>query len=197
MASYILEKTHEAVRSVVKHGDVVVDATVGNGWDTLFLARLVGPTGRVIGFDIQRVAIDITRRRLAAEDLLERCAFFERSHEDAAESLAALGVGKPTAVMFNLGYLPGGDRSIMTLADTTIESLKGMLDVLATGGILTIVAYRGHPGAEEECQAVEAWTSELERPAFGAVRIIDPTGPDHAPVLFVVRRRATPTARPT
>jgi len=189
MASYILDKAHEAIRGVVKPGDTVVDATVGNGWDTVFLARLVGPTGRVIGFDIQSTAIDTTRRRLAADDLLERCSFFEQSHETPAESLATLEVGAPSAIMFNLGYLPGGDKSITTASDTTIKSLEGMLDVLTSGGILTIVTYRGHPGAEEEYEAVEAWTSALERSEFDAVRIADPTGPAHAPVLFVVRKR--------
>lgn len=187
MASYILERSHEAVAGVARSGDSVVDATVGNGWDAAFLARLVGSAGRVIGLDVQPAAIEATRRRLDKEGLLDRCTLIQGSHADPAE-IARLADAAPTAIMFNLGYLPGGDKSITTEVGTTVASLEGMLDVLSPGGILTIVCYRGHHGAEEEYRAVQAWTAGLERPAFYAERITDPGGPEHAPVLFVVRK---------
>ena len=64
MGSFILDKAHDAVRAVVREGDTTIDATVGNGWDTVFLARLVGPTGRVIGLDVQADALENARRLL-------------------------------------------------------------------------------------------------------------------------------------
>jgi len=188
MASFILDKAHEVVRAGVRPGDTVIDATVGNGWDTVFLARLVGPDGRVVGFDIQTAAIDAARRRLAAEDLLERCRLFEESHEDPAGSLEAAGAGSPAAIMFNLGYLPGGDRSITTRVESTIGSLRRMIDLLVDGGVITVVAYKGHRGAAEEVDELEEWSAALDKKRFSCELIEDPTGPPHAPILFVVRK---------
>ncbi|HEX9660562.1 MAG TPA: class I SAM-dependent methyltransferase [Rhodothermales bacterium] len=188
MASFILDKAHEVVRGSVGPGDTAIDATVGNGWDTIFLARLVGPDGRVVGFDVQTTAIDAARRRLAAEDLLERCWLFEESHEAPARFLEAAGAGRPAAIMFNLGYLPGGDRSITTSAATTIRSLNRMVDLLTDGGVITVVAYKGHRGATEEVDELEEWSAALDRKRFNCELIEDPTGPPHAPILFVVRK---------
>lgn len=189
MASFILARAHEVVREIVRPGDTVIDATVGNGWDTIFLARLVGPSGRVIGFDIQKAAIDTTRRRLAAEDLIERCLLFEQSHVNPRTALDAIEAGRPTAIMFNLGYLPGGDRSITTIPSSTIASLAEMVDLLANGGVITVVAYKAHPGAEHEVDDLQEWTASLEKENFTHEFVEDPAGPPHAPVLFVVRKR--------
>lgn len=189
MASYILDKSHELVAGVVSHGDTVVDATVGNGLDTVFLARLVGPTGRVIGFEIQSAAIAKARSLLIEEGLIDRCLLFKRTHAAPAHVLDSAGGGPPAAVMYNLGYLPGSDRTVTTTPETTVASVDAMKDRLAHGGILSIVAYRGHAGGMEEFSALEGWIRRLDRNRYESDLIIDPEGPDHAPALFVVRKR--------
>jgi len=190
MGSFILDQAHKFVSDVLVHGDVAVDATVGKGWDTLLLAQLVGPGGRVIGFDVQPSAIESTRARLEAEGLAGRCTLYLRSHLEMATVLASVAAEAPKVVMFNLGYLPGGDKTITTLPGVTRRAVGDALELLAPGGVITVVAYRGHPGAAEECDAVAALTDRLEAKRFDVTRVVDSSGPGHAPRLFVIRKLA-------
>lgn len=109
----ITEIAQKQVAEVLREGDRAVDATAGNGWDTLFLARLVGPDGRVYAFDIQQAALDETAALLRKNKLLERVDLIHAGHE----AMASYVKEPVAAVMFNLGYLPGGDHSIVTRPD--------------------------------------------------------------------------------
>lgn len=142
------------VAEVLGEGDLAVDATAGNGHDTLFLAGRVGVSGRVLAFDIQRAAIDSARRRIEAAGLAGRVGWFCESHALMAERAAA---GSVAAVMFNLGYLPGGDHAVITRGEETLRALDAALGVLRPGGVLTVVGYPGHPGGDEEARAVRGW----------------------------------------
>jgi len=150
----VTERAHEAVRAVVRPGDTVVDATVGNGHDALFLARLVGGSGLVIGFDVQNAALQATQERLARGGTgTGSLRLVSGSHEKMAEAVK----GPVAAVMFNLGYLPGGDHALTTQSDSTVAALEQSLRLLRPGGVLSIVCYRGHPGGAEEAEAVCRW----------------------------------------
>jgi 16S rRNA C1402 N4-methylase RsmH len=116
----LLEKAHEMIESSVGVGDMVVDATLGNGHDTLFLAQCVGPTGKVIGFDVQQAALDATRKRLLVAGIGE--SSFELHLESHVQILEYVPFGV-SAVVFNLGYLPGADKSVITQVATTLEAL--------------------------------------------------------------------------
>ncbi len=132
---------------MLQPGEVAVDATVGNGHDTLFLAQQVGAQGHVYGFDIQEEALARTRRRLEEAGLRDRVTLLQMGHEHMAEAVPAAWHGRIGAVMFNLGYLPGGsDRTCITRPQTTVPALEAALRLLRPGGVLTVVAYRGHPG---------------------------------------------------
>jgi Putative rRNA methylase len=151
----ILDQARDWIRRVLGPGDLAVDATVGNGHDTLFLAECVGSTGRVIGFDIQRAALEETSRRLREARVGDRVLLFERSHEEIFRVLEAHSpTVRPRAVMFNLGYRPGGDHRVLTRPETTIAGLIGGLEVVAPGGIVTVVLYPGHEGGQTESEAV-------------------------------------------
>jgi predicted methyltransferase len=158
------ELAHEFVRARLSSGAIAIDATAGNGHDTEFLASLSGPEGRVIAFDIQAAAIEATRERLHAAGLLERVTLRQESHECIAD------VGSFAVAMFNLGYLPGGDKDRITETGSTIRALEGAVRGLLPGGIITIVCYPGHPGGREESDAVVAWASGLEPDNFRAMR---------------------------
>ncbi len=150
----LIATAHALVAAVVNPGEVVVDATVGNGHDTLFLANCVGPGGRVIGFDLQRQAIDSARMRLTAAGVCE--ASYElhaRGHELMAAHIP-MGVA---AVMFNLGYLPGGDKQVITQVTTTLDALAAAFASLRRGGKLSVMCYPGHPGGDTEAEAVLKW----------------------------------------
>lgn len=180
-------QAHREVAAVLCVGETAVDATAGNGHDTLFLAQRVGPAGRVVTFDIQQEAIEATKARLAAEGLLERVTLVHGSHGDLAARVSPGGVA---AVMFNLGYFPGGDHGVITRPAETLRALAAARSVLRPGGILTLVCYPGHPGGAEESAAVVVWAEALEVAAWemAVFRRTDTAKP--APFLVRVRRRA-------
>lgn len=166
----ILSFAHGLVRERVRPGDVVVDATMGNGHDTLFLAGLVGAGGRVYAFDVQEAALANTRERLASAGIpAERCELLLRDHAELADALPSDALGRVAAVLFNLGYLPGGDRGVVTTPASTVRALDAGLAALRAGGVLCAVVYPGHAGGAEEAAAVEAWAAELEQARFQAM----------------------------
>ncbi len=131
-------------RACRAHGRAI-DATVGNGHDTLMLARCVAPDGRVVGFDIQPSALDHTRQRLNAAGLEQHVELINAGHEHMRDLLGDGWVGNTDIVMFNLGYLPGGDKSIITQPDTTTSALAQSLDMLRPGGLLSLMLYHATP----------------------------------------------------
>lgn len=153
-----LYQSHDIIGRTVKAGDTVIDATCGNGGDTLFLARLVGPGGRVYTFDIQRQALDKTFERLKANGLESIAIQICDSHEH----MDAYVTGPVKAVMFNLGYLPGGDHSIGTKASSTIAAITKATELIEVHGIVTVVVYYGGDSGFAEKEQV-----------LGFVRTID------------------------
>ena len=151
------QMAHREVEAVLRPGDLAIDATAGNGHDTVFLAERVGDTGKVLAFDVQAEAIAAARARVA--DLAGRVDFIHGSHVELSEHAAP---GSVAAVMFNLGYLPGADHSLITKVAETIPALLAASSLLSAGGLITIVCYPGHPGGEEEMRAVIEWASNLD-----------------------------------
>jgi len=149
---------HEAIAEVLRPGDLAIDATLGNGHDTLFLARLVGEGGRVIGFDIQAKAVASSLTRLTEAGVAERVELIQASHAEMTERVK----GQAGAVLFNLGYLPGGDPETITQRESTLVALAQGCTLLRSGGILTCVCYPGHPGGLEEAEAVLNWSQALD-----------------------------------
>lgn len=185
----LTDLAHQQVAAVAGTGDEVVDATSGNGHDTLELARLVGETGRVYAFDIQQAAIDQTRRRLSRYGLLQRVTLQLCGHEHLLERLPPESRGNIAAVMFNLGYLPGGDKKRITRAATTIRGMEQATRCLRPGGVLTVIAYPGHPGGSDELDAVKDWFQH-QPGILNAARIVEPG--DNSPVLLSARLRFSP-----
>ena len=152
------ERAHEVVRQIVARGDTAVDATVGNGHDTLFLARRVGEEGTVIGFDVQAEALRSARDRLERFGVArDRVRLIQAGHEAMKDSVPE----GPAAVMFNLGYLPGGDHGLITKKESTVMALAQAWELLREGGVISVVCYRGHPGGRAEGEAVCEWARGL------------------------------------
>lgn len=154
------------LRQVIDPGDIVVDATAGTGQDTLFLCQCVGETGRVFAFDIQATALQQTKENLEKSGFADQVTLIHQSHESMVPVLKAAAVEERAvkAIMFNLGYFPGGDQTIITQLETTMIALEGALSLLATGGLITLCLYPGHPGGGAEAQAVIRWCEALESP---------------------------------
>lgn len=188
----ILSFAHRLVQERVRPGDLVVDATIGNGLDTAFLARLVGPTGTVHGFDIQPEALARTRERLEAEPAPEGRPALHLHLRSHAEMLAAVpeeAHGQAAAVMFNLGYLPRGDHRIVTVPASTLPALAAALKLLRPGGIVTAVVYPGHEGGDAEAEAVERWAAELAQASHQAMTYRLVNQRNRPPFLVAVEAR--------
>ncbi len=181
----MVQAAHYFVKTVVAPGDVVVDATAGNGHDTLFLAGLVGKEGKVYAFDIQEQALINTRNRLKQADMLERVQIIAAGHEE----MARLVPGNIKAVMFNLGYLPGSDHRVISVPQTTIPALSAALSLLKPGGIVTVVAYPGHCGGLEEVKAVADYLFSLDPADWYILHIYQGNRQAQAPQLFFAKKR--------
>ena len=161
---------HRFVRSLVRSGDLCIDATVGNGHDTCFLSELVGEEGSVLGFDVQASGLQLAQTALIDRQLEGRVMLLNQGHETLGAELAQRKLSHLKLVMFNLGYLPGSDKSVVTQTESTLQALNQSLDQLALGGALSIIAYRGHDGGNEESIAVESWVDGLPASSYFCVR---------------------------
>ncbi len=148
---FILEHLHK--------GDVAVDFTMGNGHDTEFLSKTVGESGHVYAFDIQAQAVESTRKNLLAAGCPENYTLIHDSHHNVKNY-----VKEPIkAGMFNLGYLPGGDKSITTMRTTTLPAIEAAVSLLGKDAILLIAVYPGHEEGELEGKEVTEYLSSLSR----------------------------------
>ena len=161
----VLPFAKKLLKESVLPGEIVVDATAGNGNDTEFLAQHVGPNGHVYAFDIQQAALDATKARLG--ELTERVTLILDSHDQVANYVKEEIGG----AVFNLGYLPySEDLSIVTRPETTIQALEQMLGLLKKGGLIIISVYEGHPGGKEERDALLAYVSKLHQSEVHVIR---------------------------
>ena len=187
-----LEMAHWMLKDIINTNDVVVDATMGNGYDTQFLAEL---GANVYAFDVQEEALNATEKRL--DDAGIKNQIFEKNlsnlltepsvnlvlsgHEKLSEY-----VKEPIkAAIFNLGYLPKTDKSVVTKADTTLTALDALTNQLVVGGRIAIMIYYGHEGGMEEKDAVIKWTSSLPQKDW-EVTSYAPINQIHTPPILVL-----------
>lgn len=179
-----LAQSHEYAKKVVKEGDTVIDATCGNGHDTLFLAGLVGNSGKVYAFDIQKEALCQTRKRLLEGGMIERCVLIPDGHENMHRY-----VNVPVKlVMFNLGYRPGGDHTICTKGETTFKAIQAALNLLAVNGLIILVIYHGGDSGFDERDYLLKMLPGLD-PAKTAVMMTKFINlPNNPPILVCIEK---------
>ena len=161
----IIPFAHALVQQRVRAGDLVVDGTMGNGHDTLMLARCVGDEGRVFAFDIQSAALTATAERLHQAGVRHRAELIQTGHEHMAYHVPA-GI---RAAVFNFGYLPGGDKNVTTRADTSLAAVSAALSLLAEGGLLVAVLYPGHDAGKTEADLLNRYAKTLPFPTFNVL----------------------------
>lgn len=160
-----LHISHDLVGQVVKPGDIVVDATMGNGNDTLFLANLVGDNGKVYAFDVQELALANTQKKLVEAGVFQRAELILDGHQNI-DKYVPQGI---KAVMFNLGYLPKGDHSIGTKAESTIAAIEKCLELICKEGVVMVVIYYGGDSGFEEKNAVMEYFKSLDCKKFAVL----------------------------
>lgn len=159
-----LDLAHVYWSTLLKPGDWAIDATCGNGHDTLKLAECIleGGEGRLWAIDIQEEAIVSTRKLLESrysQDQLKHIYYLLGNHQSYPETIEP---GSIALIVYNLGYLPGGDKGITTLSSSTIDSLKKALILLKPGGAVSITCYPGHPEGKREEEEIAAWCRKLD-----------------------------------
>lgn len=180
-----LNYSHTLIKQQVSVGEKVVDATVGNGNDTVFLASLVGSTGHVYGFDVQQQAIDTTQEKLLLSSLQQQTQLIHDSHANIEDYVD----GQVAAAVFNLGYLPGGDKSVITHSESTLKAIEALMQKLRRGGIICVVIYYGHPGGEEERTAVEQFAKSIDQHEFNVLEYQFINQQNTPPRLIAIQKR--------
>ncbi|HLR19911.1 MAG TPA: class I SAM-dependent methyltransferase [Staphylococcus sp.] len=149
-----LERILPFARTLIKQhiaaDSIVIDATCGNGNDTLFLAQQVS-SGKVYAFDIQSEAIKNTKQKTIEH---QNIILIQDSHENIKQYLSPTDMGNVDVAIFNLGYLPKGDKSIVTQPESTIKAIHSIFDTLSPEGIIILVIYHGHDEGKVERDAV-------------------------------------------
>lgn len=184
----LTELAHKIVRRVIRAGDIVVDATAGNGHDTVFLGRLVGNQGTVIAIDLQQAAVASTTARVQEADISGRVSVYCENHANLGERMKS-AVGKVAAVMFNLGYLPGSGKAIITRPESTREALMAAAQLLRPQGVITVIAYRGHEGGQAEAKEVTNTAEKYREEGFEVEVIESDPKNQESPMMTVIRRR--------
>lgn len=184
MKERLTEMAHRILAGHLCPGDVAVDATAGNGHDTEFLARAVGAEGRVFAFDIQEEALRRSRKRLEKAGLGSRVDLIKGSHAGMKDALPPEYHGKVRAVMFNLGYLPFWDRSLVTEPSGTLAALDQARALLSEKGVISLIAYRAHPGGLLETERVEEWMGRQSRQGWALRRC--PGEQEDSPIFYLL-----------
>ncbi len=174
--------SHSCFERIVSDGDIIIDATCGNGHDTLFLSKLT-PSGKVYAFDIQKTATDNTTA-LLAENGAENVIVINDGHENMGKYVTE---GVKLAV-FNLGYLPGADKKITTKAESTLSAVKKAVELTRCGGYVSICAYLGHDGAGEEYSLLMEYLKSLPNKEYNVLEMIHRNRRETSPVYILVER---------
>ena len=172
----LLDLQKQFILAHLKEGDTAADFTMGNGHDTEFLSKTVGENGKVYAFDIQEAAVNSTRQNLEKAECPKNYTLIHDSHHNCAKYID----GKIKAGMFNLGYLPGGDKNITTMRETTMPAIKAAISMLDRDAILCIAIYPGHEEGDLEGKTVTEYLSGLDRFVYSIaqIKIINsPTSP--------------------
>lgn len=172
------------IRSIIKPGDTVVDATAGLGRDTVFLAECVGIRGTVYAFDIQEEALTATRDILITHGLLSRARLIQDSHTELGKYISK-GV---RAVVFNLGYLPGSSQKVITRPETTLQAVRESFKLLVTKGIVCLTVYLRHDGGKTEAEELIRFSSLLSRKDFSVLQGTYLNQGEFAPSWIIIQK---------
>lgn len=192
--THMVSWAHRLLAEVLQAGDLAVDLTSGNGHDTLFLWRQVGVTGTVLSFDLQPQALTASAERLRAEGAEVVCGegivpatpgvhFILADHAQVNDYLIA----PPRAAIANLGFLPGGDQTLVTTPQSTLAALRALGARLVVGGRIAVVVYIGHPGGREEGELLEKFCAGLPPEQWQTIKLTTLNRRD-APWLMVLEK---------
>lgn len=181
-----LSLAHQFIQSHVSDGDLCIDATAGRGYDTAFLAKLVGKAGKVLAFDIQQEALDSTATLLRAQGLQKNVTLYLDSHANMEQYADA---GTVACITFNFGYLPGGDHHICTHAESSIAAIEAGLRLLKDNGIMSLCIYYGGDSGFEEKNALMDYLKTIDHHQYTVLITEFANRPNNPPIpVFIYKR---------
>lgn len=209
----VTERCQMILADHISEGDLAIDCTAGNGHDTLFLAKTVGSSGKVLAFDVQRSALENTKKRLADNGIsssfvtipyaadptatgadTNRVELIWDSHENISKYCSSelndptLFPQPPSVIMFNLGYLPGGDHTSFTTTESTINAVTDAIHLVRNGGIVSVITYPGHKEGAAEDRNLSRLFSDLD-PAKFEVLFIGQHNRKKSPNLYLILKK--------
>ena len=172
--------------SYIKKGDICIDATAGNGEDTLMLSKACGNTGKVIAMDIQDEALTNTKQLLDSNDI-NWVTLVKDNFKNMELYLPPNCY--PSAIIFNLGYLPGGDKTITSETYDTISAVDKAINLIKKDGIVTITMYPGHQEGEKEKKALLKFSKALDSSIYHVVYLSMHNQSKKAPEILMITRK--------
>lgn len=187
MKSYqITEYVHHFLEDHIKPGNICIDATMGNGNDTLKLCKLVGDSGKVYAFDIQQTALSNTQKLLEDQKVIHIATLILDSHTHMHSYVEEKEVD---CIVFNFGYLPSGDHTLATKADTSIEAITQGLSLLRKGGLMSLCIYSGGDSGFEERDALLSFLKELDSKKYLVILSSYYNRPNNPPIPVMIIKR--------
>lgn len=194
--NHVVQFQHIFWDEQLKSAKTIIDATAGNGHDLLYLANHCRPGATIWGLDKQPEAIEASTKRLQTECKrtdIEYC-LVQGKHEDilantAKDSDDSSVIESIDLLIFNLGYLPGSDHSMMTQAGSTIQAIKGGLGLLNPKGLITVVTYPGTPEGEQENRAVREFLTSLPQKQHDSATWELINQANKPPILYIIKGR--------
>ena len=174
---------HHFLEDHVQPGDICIDATMGNGNDTVLLSKLAGENGKVIAFDIQQMALDHTKEKLMKEGCPSNYELVLASHETMNEYAKENSV---SCITFNLGYLPGGDHAKATKGESSIRAIGTGLKLLKKKGLMTVCIYSGGDSGFEEKDAVLSYIKALDSKKYLVIISEYANRPNNPPIPVLI-----------
>ncbi|MHC1695349.1 MAG: class I SAM-dependent methyltransferase [Eubacteriales bacterium] len=160
----LLETAKSLLLPALRPDGVYVDFTMGNGHDTVFLSK-TAPQGHIYAFDIQPAALESTSARLRSEGCPDNVTLICDSHAKVGDYIKEPLDGG----LFNLGWLPGGDRGITTLRSSTFPALSAGLGLLKRGGVIVVSVYPGHEEGTLEGEELIEFAKSLDGTKYDAL----------------------------
>ncbi|WP_010647239.1 tRNA (mnm(5)s(2)U34)-methyltransferase [Oceanobacillus massiliensis] len=185
MLKGILNYAHYLLEGSVENGEKVVDATCGNGNDTLFLSRVVGENGHVYAFDIQEQAIANTRKKLISNEKTN-VSLIHDSHENISDYIKNQEIG---GAIFNLGYLPNSDKTVITKGGSTVTAVDKILSLLKKDGLIVLVVYHGHAGGKDEKESLLRYLLQLDQKKYTVLRYGFINQKNDPPFILAIQKR--------
>ena len=178
-----VEFSHWIIDNYLDEYNVLVDATCGNGYDTLFLSSKISKKGKLYAFDIQKSAIESTKSKFKEKKI--NIDFINDGHENLDKYINE----DINCIIYNLGYLPGSNKKVVTKKETTIKSLKIALELLANNGLIVLVIYSEHEGGRTEKNAVLEFSSNLDYKKYNVLHYNFINQKMNPPEVVVINKR--------